>query len=72
MLRAFETLKFRLSLLGLNSSITSTYEGPFEGIATPTTGGPLFCVRRVALRGSPGIKEMRCRVYKPQVMPTLT
>lgn len=33
-------------------SITSTLRGSFEGTATPTTGGPQFCVRWVTLPGS--------------------
>ena len=54
MLRAFETPRtFNFFFNGFKSyKYYLHFEENFEGIATPTTGGPQFCVRWVTLPGS--------------------
>ena len=55
MLRAFETPRtFNFFFNGFKSyKYYLHFERIFEGIATPITGGPQFCVRWVALPGLP-------------------
>ena len=73
MLRAFETPRtFNFFFNGFKSyKYYLHFERIFEGIATPITGGPQFCVRWVALPGLPryriealwGVKKaLQCRI----------